>query len=354
MDKYMKKNEIRERKVLIHLIEEYIKYGEPVSSKIICDKYLDDVSPATVRIDLHKLEKKSLIFQPHTSAGRNPTIAGYRHYLTSQENNILSMSYDQEKLLRNILISSYKDTATTLHYVMQLLAKSTDQLSFVAEPEIAYGFLDKLEVFKIANNKLLFVVSLDTGIDKIVIINTDHEINEQQLRALVRYTNESLAGMRIYDIQNKYIEELTEKSNDVNQIFNHFLRELERALNEMSNFFIHFEAGISFLEQKEFDEKASLLSFLSLTQRQDQLVNMMQKGITDKPFQVLLGEDFVRHEWFNYALVYSRYEMYGIPGFLGVLSPVRMDYLKNISTVYNMAKIITETTKKGSMVISGD
>ncbi|MBW6516482.1 MAG: heat-inducible transcriptional repressor HrcA [Candidatus Cloacimonetes bacterium] len=346
----MKKNEIRELKALTHLIEEYIESNEPVSSRLLCEKYLPEVSPATIRIDLHKLEQKRFIFQPHTSAGRIPTLAGYRYYINGLDKKLAKLPYDKEDLLRRVLISNYRDTVSALHYIMQILAKETDQLSFIAEPEIAYGVLENLEVFKIGSNKLLFVVSLDSGVDKTVIINCGYEISEQQLKALVRYVNESLSGLRIHDIQHKYIEEMADKMGEVNFIFSRFLQEFQRALTEMSSYYIHFEASISFLNQPEFNTKEEILSFLGLTQRQDLLVNMMHRKIGDKPFEVLLGEDLGRKEWFNYVIVFSRYELFGIPGYLGIIAPVRMNYQKNIPIIRDMAKIITEVTKKGMIV----
>jgi|SRR5690554_6160918 len=346
----MKKNEIRELKVLNLLVQEYIESNEPVSSRLICEKYLPEVSPATIRIDLHKLEKKHLIYQPHTSAGRIPTLAGYRYYIRSLDSELEQLSYDREDLLRRVLITHYRDTVTGLHYIMQLLARETDQLSFIAEPEIAYGILDRLEVFKIGIRKLLFVVSLDSGIDKTVIISCEYEITEQQLRALVRYVNESLSGLRIHDIQHKYIEDMADKMEGVNLIFSRFLQEFQRALTEMSSYYIHFEAGVTFLEQPEFDDKKEILGFLSLTQRQDLLVNLMQRGLDDRPYQVLMGEDLGRKEWFNYVLIYARYEMFGIPGYLGVLAPVRMNYRGNIPVIRDMARVITEVTRKGMIV----
>lgn len=77
----MKKNELRLNVTLRALIDEYILNNEPVSSRVLFENYLKDVSPATLRIDLFKLESQSLIYQPHTSAGRIPTIQGYREYL---------------------------------------------------------------------------------------------------------------------------------------------------------------------------------------------------------------------------------------------------------------------------------
>jgi hypothetical protein len=48
--------------------------------------------------------------------------------------------------LRELLIQNYKDTPRALHFIMQMLAHETDQLSFVAEPEVSSGYLAKLDV----------------------------------------------------------------------------------------------------------------------------------------------------------------------------------------------------------------
>jgi len=233
---------------------------------------------------------------------------------------------------------------------MQMLAKDTDQLSFVAEPEISYGFLEKLDAFKIADDKLLFVVSLDSGLDKTVILRCDNKLSAQQLRVLVKYVNEELAGLRIYDIQSRYLGKLYEKRDDQNRLLNQFLIELNKAFSEISSYFLHFDGSISFLEQSEFNSKEEILKFLGFIQRQDLLINILQKNDFGKPVNILMGEDFGRQELQNYALIFARYELFGVPGYLGVLAPIRMNYLKNIVTVREFARIITETTKKGMMV----
>jgi len=348
----MKKNEIRMNEVLKYSIEEYINTIEPVSSKLICEKYVKNASPATIRIDLNKLEKSNFIYQPHTSAGRIPTIAGYRRYLELISDEIRELEFGKPEILRDILVKHYKDTALALHYVMQLLAKETDQLSFVAEPEVSNGYLEKLDVFKIAGKKLLFVVSLDSGLDKTVILRNDHDISEQQLRAIVRYINDEFAGHRIYDIQTKYIEETSEKLTPENKILKAFLDELYKAFFQISSYYIHFDGNISFLEQPEFDEKSAVLTFLGFIQRHDSLINLMQKYDDGRDFHVLMGEDFGSPSLSDYALIYAKYEIFGIPGYLGILGPKRMDYKKNIPIIKGIAKVITNTTKNGMVVLN--
>jgi heat-inducible transcriptional repressor len=343
----MKKTEIRQQRLLKALVEEYIEHIEPVSSQLISDKHIPEASPATIRLDMAKLEEKNLIFQQHTSAGRVPTISGYRAYLSLIEPELEKLNYENTDLIRNILVQYYRDTPMALHYIMQLLARETDELSFVAEPEVSYGYLNKLDVFKISENKLLFVVSLDSGLDKTVILNTDTQISEYQLRTIVRYVNDDLIGRRIYDIQHKYLEEIFEKVTEENKLLKLFLDEFHKALIRISNYFIHFDGNINFLEQPEFDDKRAILSFLGFIQRQDHLVGLMQKETEKKPYHYLLGEELGRTDMANYSMVFAKYEIFGVPGYLGILAPARMNYRKHIPIIRDFAKTITNTTNKG-------
>ena len=347
----MKNNDSREKKVLKDIVEEYILSKTPIPSKAICNQISNNVSSATIRNEMNKLEKKGYIFQPHTSAGRIPTIAGYREYINMLSSDIEEMEQDKMEFLKNILVNNYRDIPLSLHYIKQLLAKETDLLTFVAEPEIAYDTMLKLDVFKIASEKLLFVVSLASGMDKTVIIKPDFEISEQQLKVAVRYINEEISGMRIFDIQNKYLEEISEKWVQENKLLSLFFREFNYALLEMNNYFIHFDSNLEFLEQPEFNTKDLIILFLNLMQRQDMLINIMQKNIGQKEYSIVMGEDFSNPEWMDFSLLYSRYEVFGIPGFLGVIGPTRMDYRKMIPMVKGIAKTITETTKQGMMVL---
>jgi len=63
------------------IISEYIKTAEPVGSKPLAGKGKLKVSSATIRNDMVELEKHGLVCQPHTSAGRIPTEAGWQYYL---------------------------------------------------------------------------------------------------------------------------------------------------------------------------------------------------------------------------------------------------------------------------------
>ena len=73
----------RQREILYSIIEEYAETASPVGSITLAKLF--NVSPATIRAEMSRLERLGLIAQPHTSAGRVPTDAGYRLYVNNLE-----------------------------------------------------------------------------------------------------------------------------------------------------------------------------------------------------------------------------------------------------------------------------
>lgn len=76
----------RQRAILFAIIEEYAELATPVGSVTLAKLF--DVSSATIRAEMARLEEQGLIAQPHTSAGRIPTDAGYRLYVNSLAENL--------------------------------------------------------------------------------------------------------------------------------------------------------------------------------------------------------------------------------------------------------------------------
>ena len=75
----------RQEKILAQIIEEYAETASPVGSVTMAKLF--GVSPATIRAEMARLEAMGLIAQPHTSAGRVPTDAGYRYYVNHMNEN---------------------------------------------------------------------------------------------------------------------------------------------------------------------------------------------------------------------------------------------------------------------------
>jgi hypothetical protein len=97
----------RKQKILQAIIQDYITSAEPVGSRTIARKYNLGVSAATIRNEMFDLEMMGYLEQPHTSAGRIPSMKGYRFYvdcLLKPE----KVTNDEKKFVRNLVSGQSK------------------------------------------------------------------------------------------------------------------------------------------------------------------------------------------------------------------------------------------------------
>ena len=126
----------RRQRVLAALIEEYVARALPVGSRTLTERYQLGVSPATVRNELSVLEDGGYIAQPHTSAGRIPTDAGYRAFV----DNLLARASAPDEARYGAVVEELRRSATELDALLErtsaALARLTDCLSIVLAPSV--------------------------------------------------------------------------------------------------------------------------------------------------------------------------------------------------------------------------
>ena len=115
-------------KILQAIIRNYLETGEPVGSRTI-SKYTDlKLSSATIRNEMADLEEMGLIMQPHTSAGRIPTDAGYRLYV----DHMLGSERRQVEEMKSMLLQKQDKLESLLQQVAKLLAVNTQYASMIS------------------------------------------------------------------------------------------------------------------------------------------------------------------------------------------------------------------------------
>ena len=121
----------RQKQILYQVIEEYAETAAPVGS--ITMAKLFGVSPATIRAEMARLEVLGLIAQPHTSAGRVPTDAGYRYYVNSLGESEMTGAIEQRSLDRGthaleVRVSSQSRADTAIRGAVDALVELTGNL----------------------------------------------------------------------------------------------------------------------------------------------------------------------------------------------------------------------------------
>ncbi|MBN2057586.1 MAG: heat-inducible transcriptional repressor HrcA [Candidatus Saganbacteria bacterium] len=132
----------RKQKILGAIVRDYQHTAEPVGSRNLSRKHLPELSPATIRNEMADLEEAGLIMQPHTSAGRIPTDAGYRFYVdrlmkalqpTQREADLISSTYRSlHHSVDEVLHQTAKLLSHTLDYTTVVISHGTHQRIYSA------------------------------------------------------------------------------------------------------------------------------------------------------------------------------------------------------------------------------
>ena len=153
----------RRQRVLRALIEDYIEYALPVGSRTLTERHRLGVSPATVRNDLSALEDAGFIQQPHTSAGRVPTDAGYRTFV----DELLSSGLAEEERPHQAMVDELRASASELDALMErtsaALARLTNCLSIVMAPSVLAGRIRQITLVSLSPWQAIVIVVAEDG-----------------------------------------------------------------------------------------------------------------------------------------------------------------------------------------------
>ena len=118
----------RQKRILSQIIEEYAETASPVGSVMMAKLF--DVSPATIRAEMARLEALGLIAQPHTSAGRVPTDAGYRFYVNNLEKTeeMIDPALDRSAHVLEVRVSAQSRADAAIRGAVDSLVELTGNL----------------------------------------------------------------------------------------------------------------------------------------------------------------------------------------------------------------------------------
>lgn len=133
----------RHRRILFAVVTEYIASGEPVGSRRIAKRYTMNLSPATIRNVLADLEESELLHQPHTSAGRVPTDAGFRFFVDAMAT--VGEISDAHRTALIERLRSLEPGADAVRETGQLLSHLTGTATLIARPSVADAHLNAFE-----------------------------------------------------------------------------------------------------------------------------------------------------------------------------------------------------------------
>lgn len=318
--------EDRRSEVLRALVEEHIKTGEPVSSRAVLERSRLNVSGATVRNDLAALEQEGLVQQPHTSAGRVPTVAGYRYYVDHLGPGRLRQAAQAK--ITSLFGDVHVELSNLLRATSNLLAEITDLPSVVIAPGFAKENIRAVHTVQVATDQVLVIAVTEGGRvlqqrGRIRVPVTPFEIEEaQRIVTAAVVGNEIGATPDFGDLDSNVSDPIREAVLTVSDS----LHLAGTAGSEM------FVGGTQRMTQVWHD-LSTVQRILEIMEREAEVMDLLA---TASDTTIQLGDDL------DMAVVSKSYDSLGEGGTVGVIGPMRMNYKRAISAVEEVTRELEE------------
>lgn len=315
--------EARERKILIGLIEYYLKTGKPVGSNTLKETGFEDLSSATIRNYFANLEKEGYLSQQHTSGGRIPTSKAFRLYAKEYIQSDFSNLFKEDPTYNSFRNAETKEMIAYLQGAAETLSQLTQCAVFMSAPRFDHDYLIELKLVPIDQNRCLCVMITDFGVVLTEMLQTDNKLNTFSTKRLESYFHWKLTG-------NDKPENLTKEEEQLAQKFYNEL--IIRFIVGYSNFSddeIHKTGFSKLLAYPEFHNPVSLASSLSLFENIHGMRLLLKESAAVNQMKVWIAEDLTpfTKEPPSCAVIAIPYYINRQPvGAIGILGTIRMPY----------------------------
>ena len=332
----------RKKKILQYVVDDYISTAQPVSSKNITEKYMSDISSATVRSELAGLEEMGLLSQPHTSSGRVPSAEAYKLYV-SELMDKSKLSTKDLSVIRNAFESKAVNLETVVQNAVKIISELTDLTSVGCASHSDKDVIVKLDIFRYKPTQALLLIVTENTLIRDKFIEIPETMSDAQILEASDLMAKLFVGKSFSEIIG--IGELIEQEFIVyREIFDRVIGAIEDYVKEKSGKVV-VGGEDKILNHPEYNDTEKVKNFLSVVTSKDKLATLLQDGSDDIEIKIKIGgeEEGVPKDC---SLVTATYSASGVKmGTYGVIGPLRMDYQKVVSVLEGVGKILNDMLK---------
>ncbi|NCC55205.1 MAG: heat-inducible transcription repressor HrcA [Erysipelotrichia bacterium] len=327
----------RQKIILKTIIDEFTRTAEPVGSKTLMNLLAVQVSSATLRNEMAKLEEFGLLEKTHTSSGRIPSSKGYRYYVE----NLMEKQLDDE--IQNTLTTIFHERHYSMEEIIKkscdILSQMTNLTSVVLGPETKTQTLEHVQLFPINERSAVGVFITNHGHTENKTFHFDENVSLSDIQTCCNLLNDKLSGTPISDV--------IEKMEEIKPLLDSQIARHEVLFQAFVSAFVKFASdnvytsGTSnMLYQPEFSDIKKLRELMKMLE--DTSI-WRQLGSSEGDVVVRIGESNEVIPIDNVSVVSSKFKINEEEeGQLMVVGPTRMPYNRVVALMEYMAKVIEE------------
>ena len=335
----------RKKKVLRCIVDLYIRTAEPVGSKAIAQLPDMNYSSATIRNEMADLTAMGLLEQPHTSAGRIPSAAGYRLYVDELMMDY-RLSLDETRSISNAIEEKMARMDKMVEKVARLVSQATNLPAISAASRSSTAVIKRFELIYAGAGSFILVLMLpgEHVVNKLIKLPLNAE--ESDLRLLSAVLNATLTDVPLENITAELMEKVMRSGGAAASLVPVILDFVQETLKNhgSTNMAVYGQSRLLGLpEYQDVDKAQRVLASID----EDALSNLPAVMMNENGTKVLVGPENVASELKDTSVVMTKFDIGdGLQGMIGVVGPTRMDYAKVTARLSYFAESLSKMFAK--------
>ena len=326
----------RRSALLNNIIEEYVSTAVPVGSQHIVSKHHMDVSSATVRLEMARLEEDGFINQPHTSAGRVPSDKGYRYYVESLMSEE-SIPWTERETIRHQFHQAEHALEQWFQLAAAVLAHSVSNFAVVTSPRSKQPRLRHVQLVPLHETSALCVIVLNEARIRQQVVSFREPFGQMMLSDSANRLSRRIDGLSLAEIRAQPASQSEIEESVVGTVID-LMEEDAAALGDV------FRDGVrEVLSQPEFSQSERILELVDVLEQTSLSSAIPVRDLGAEGLSVVIGAENQHEAMRGCSIVVARYGQDGGPyGVVAVLGPTRMRYARTIPTVRFLASLLSD------------
>ena len=317
----------RKKKVLRSVVDLYIRTAEPVGSKAITELPDMKYSSATIRNEMAELTTMGYLEQPHTSAGRIPSAAGYRLYVDELMMDY-RLSIDETKSISSAIEEKMQRVDKMVEKVAKLVSQATDLPAISAASRQGSACVKRFDLILAGQGSFILVLML--GGEQVVnkLIKLPLNVGETDLKLLSAVLNASMTDIPLDGFTAELMEKVMRSAGAAASLVPVILDFTQETLKNSDSTRVAVTGQarlLSLPEYRDVDKAQRVMDSID----EEALANLPAVMEGASGTKVLVGPENVADELKDTSVVMTKFDIGdGMQGMIGVVGPTRMDYAK--------------------------
>ena len=335
----------RKKKVLRTIVDIYIRTAEPVGSKAIAQMPDMKFSSATIRNEMADLTTMGYLEQPHTSAGRIPSAAGYRLYVDELMSDY-RLSMDETRSINTAIEEKMQHVDKMMEKVAKLVSQATELPAISVASRQGQVTVKRFELIMAGAGSFILVVMLSS--DEVVnkLIKLPLEIEDSDLKLLTALLNATMTELPLEEFGPALMDRVMRSAGKAASLVPVIVEFTTSTLRSQHDANVAVAGRIRLLEQPEFRDVEKAQRTLSNLD-EEALSNLPAVMTNGNGTKILVGPENVADELKDTSVVMTKFDIgEGMQGMIGVVGPTRMDYAKITARLSYFAESLSKMFSK--------